>query len=194
MSKNVMDYLSMNEVILTRQHNYSNINKKYIDAINSIYSSDKYVQMSIFDVDGKKYYCVLIMRGIYLEPHFGVFIDDSFNQLTNALTSNDSDKIRELLLSDNILAKDGYTNDDSNLFKILSYVFSILTDYLTKKQIAFVKIMGNPKKFSIYNKIVSKNISQIPYRIIIREQSDQYSNKFGEVTSAKSMILKYKFA
>lgn len=164
---------------------------------NQVLGAKKYLQISLFNVDNKQYYCILIMKDSKLEPHFGVFYENKFNELVEAFKNKDTKKIRDLVNSELFIQKDGYLNSDVNFLKVLSYVFSVLADYLAIKLIGFVKIMGIPRKFNLYQKVV-KNIIQkneIPYHIVVEEQDDSYSSKItGQINPAKSMILKYNFA
>lgn len=186
------EYLS--EVKLSRQTNYTILPRKYVEAVNAILDSRKYEQMSTFNVDGTDYYCVLVMKDIFLEPHFGVFLPSKFDELQDAIKRNDSTKISELLKSDVFVRKNGYTNTGSNLTKIVSYVFSITADFLNKKPITDVKIMGNPRKFNVYRQFIKDNLGAIPYKILDDNMDAEYSDKDGNTLSAKAMHLKYNFA
>jgi len=166
---------------------------KYKKAIEWLYDARKYEQISLFTVDSKVYYCVLVMRGRYLEPHFGVFLEDKFKTLINALKENDKATLAELIKDKEFIRKDGMLRTGSDLIKILSYVFSILFHYLEENPITDVKIMGTPRKFNIYKKMVENNLHKIPYSII-DEIDDEYTNKDGNTISAKALKLKYDFA
>ena len=164
---------------------------------NQVLDTKKYLQIALFKVDDKQYYCILVMKDSKLEPHFGVFYENKFNELVEAIRDKDMQKIRDLVNSELFIQKDGYLNSDVNLLKVLSYVFSVLSDYLAIKPIGFVKIMGIPRKFKLYQKVVKDIIQkdEIPYHIVVEEQDDSYSGKItGQVNPAKSMILKYNFA
>ena len=193
---NFRDFLLLQES-LTRKTNYIKLDQKYISMFNQVLDTKKYLQIALFKVDDKQYYCILIMKDSKLEPHFGVFYENKFNELVEAIKNKDIKKIRDLVNSELFIQKDGYLNSDVNLLKVLSYVFSVLSDYLAIKPIGFVKIMGIPRKFKLYQKLVKDIIKkdEIPYHIVVEEQDDSYSGKItGQVNPAKSMILKYNFA
>ncbi|AEF56785.1 hypothetical protein [Campylobacter phage vB_CcoM-IBB_35] len=193
---NFKEFLLLQES-LTKKTNYIKLDTKYINMFNQVLDAKKYLQISLFNVNNKQYYCILIMKDSKLEPHFGVFYENKFNELVEAFKNKDAKKINDLVNSELFIQKDGYLNSDANFLKVLSYVFSVLVDYLAIKPIGFVKIMGIPRKFKLYQKVV-KNIIQkneIPYHIVIEEQDDSYSGKItGQTNPAKSMILKYNFA
>lgn len=193
---NFKEFLLLQES-LTKKTNYIKLDTKYINMFNQVLDAKKYLQISLFNVNNKQYYCILIMKDSKLEPHFGVFYENKFNELVEAFKNKDTKKISDLVNSELFIQKDGYLNSDVNFLKVLSYVFSVLVDYLAIKPIGFVKIMGIPRKFELYQKVV-KNIIQkneIPYHIVVEEQDDNYSSKItGQTNPAKSMILKYNFA
>ena len=193
---NFRDFLLLQES-LTRKTNYIKLDEKYINMFNQVLDTKKYLQIALFNVDDKQYYCILVMKDSKLEPHFGVFYENKFNELVEAIKNKDIQKIRDLVNSELFIQKDGYLNSDVNLLKVLSYVFSVLSDYLAIKPIGFVKIMGIPRKFKLYQKVVRDIIQkgEIPYHIVVEEQDDSYSSKItGQTNPAKSMILKYNFA
>ena len=193
---NFRDFLLLQES-LTRKTNYIKLDEKYINVFNQVLDTKKYLQIALFNVDNKQYYCILVMKDSKLEPHFGVFYENKFSELVEAIKNKDIQKIRDLVNSELFIQKDGYLNSDVNLLKVLSYVFSVLLDYLAIKPIGFVKIMGIPRKFKLYQKVVKDIIKkgEIPYHIVVEEQDDSYSGKITEQTNpAKSMILKYNFA
>lgn len=193
---NFKDFLLLTES-LTKKTNYIKLDEKYINMFNQVLDTKKYLQISLFNVDNKQYYCVLVMKDSKLEPHFGVFYENKFNELIEAVKNKDIKKIRDLVNSELFIQKDGYLNSDVNFLKVLSYVFSVLVDYLSIKPIGFVKIMGIPRKFKLYQKVVKDVIqrNEIPYHIVVEEQDDNYSGKItGQTNPAKSMILKYNFA
>lgn len=193
---NFKDFLLLQES-LTKKTNYIKLDEKYIKMFNQVLDTKKYLQISLFNVDNKQFYCVLVMKDSKLEPHFGVFYENKFDELVQAIKDKDIQKIRDLVNSELFIQKDGYLNSDVNLLKVLSYVFSVVVDYLTIKPIGFVKIMGIPRKFKLYQKVVKDIIKkdEIPYHIVVEEQDDSYSGKItGQTNPAKSMILKYNFA
>ena len=193
---NFRDFLLLQES-LTKKTNYIKLDEKYINMFNQVLDTKKYLQISLFNVDNKQFYCVLVMKDSKLEPHFGVFYENKFDELVQAIKDKAILKIRDLVNSELFIQKDGYLNSDVNLLKVLSYVFSVVVDYLTIKPIGFVKIMGIPRKFKLYQKVVKDIIKKdkIPYHIVVEEQDDSYSGKItGQTNPAKSMILKYNFA
>lgn len=193
---NFKDFFLLQES-LTKKTNYIKLDEKYINMFNQVLDTKKYLQIALFNVDNKQFYCVLVMKDSKLEPHFGVFYENKFDELVKAIKDKDIQKIRDLVNSELFIQKDGYLNSDVNLLKVLSYVFSVLVDYLTIKPIGFVKIMGIPRKFKLYQKVVKDVLKkgEIPYHIVVEEQDDSYSGKItGQTNPAKSMILKYNFA
>ena len=193
---NFKDFLLLQES-LTKKTNYIKLDEKYINMFNQVLDTKKYLQIALFNVDNKQFYCILVMKDSKLEPHFGVFYENKFDELVQAIKDKDTLKIRDLVNSELFIQKDGYLNSDVNFLKVLSYVFSVIVDYLTIKPIGFVKIMGIPRKFKLYQKVVKDTIKkgEIPYHIVVEEQDDSYSGKItGQTNPAKSMILKYNFA
>ena len=193
---NFKDFFLLQES-LTKKTNYIKLDEKYIKMFNQVLDTKKYLQIALFNVDNKQFYCILVMKDSKLEPHFGVFYENKFNELVQAIKDKDTLKIRDLVNSELFIQKDGYLNSDVNLLKVLSYVFSVVVDYLSIKPIGFVKIMGIPRKFKLYQKVVQDIIKkdEIPYHIVVEEQDDSYSGKItGQTNPAKSMILKYNFA
>ena len=193
---NFRDFLLLQES-LTRKTNYIKLDEKFINVFNQVLDTKKYLQIALFKVDDKQYYCILVMKDSKLEPHFGVFYENKFNELVEAIKNKDIKRIRDLVNSELFIQKDGYLNSDVNLLKVLSYVFSVLSDYLAIKPIGFVKIMEIPRKFKLYQKVVKDIIQkdEIPYHIVVEEQDDSYPGKItGQTNPAKSMILKYNFA
>jgi len=186
------DYL--NEVSLTLTNDYKKLNKKYIKSVEHIFNGRQYIDMCVFEIQGTMYYSVLILRGLYIEPHFGVFNEGKFNELEDAIKVSDKLKIQSLMRSPDFVQKDGYTNLNIPFIKILSYVFSFLNEYISKKEIGFIRIMGNPAKYNIYKKLVRANVKHIPYNIIQEDEETSYTDKTGETIEAKCTILKYKFA
>lgn len=193
---NFKDFFLLQES-LTKKTNYIKLDEKYINMFNQVLDTKKYLQIALFNVDNKQFYCILVMKDSKLEPYFGVFYENKFDELVQAIKDKDTLKIRDLVNSELFIQKDGYLNSDVNLLKVLSYVFSVVVDYLSIKPIGFVKIMGIPRKFKLYQKAVKDIIKkdEIPYHIVVEEQDDSYSGKItGQTNPAKSMILKYNFA
>ena len=75
---NFRDFLLLQES-LTRKTNYIKLDEKYISMFNQVLDTKKYLQIALFNVDNKQYYCILVMKDSTLEPHFGVFYENKFN-------------------------------------------------------------------------------------------------------------------
>ena len=75
---NFRDFLLLQES-LTRKTNYTKLDEKYINMFNQVLDTKKYLQIALFKVDDKQYYCILVMKDSKLEPHFGVFYENKFN-------------------------------------------------------------------------------------------------------------------
>ena len=118
---NLRDFLLLQES-LTKKTNYIKLDQKYIDMFNQVLDTKKYLQIALFKVDDKQFYCILIMKDSKLEPHFGVFYENKFNELVEAIKNKDIQKIRDLVNSELFIQKDGYLNSDVNLLKVLSYL------------------------------------------------------------------------
>jgi len=181
------------EVKLTKRTDYQLIGREYAKAIEWLYDVDRYRSMCTFKVDDIWFYSVLVMNKGYLEPHFGRFIEGKFRKLVVALKTDDRKTLKNLIQDKNFIRKDGNADKDLNFIKILSYVFSFMSDYLEKKQNSDVKVMGEPRRFRIYKKLVKANLETMPYHII-DEIDDFYENKDGSRLAAKALILKYDFA
>ncbi|CCH63483.1 hypothetical protein [Campylobacter phage CP21] len=75
---------------------------------NQVLGAKKYLQISLFNVNNKQYYCILIMKDSKLEPHFEVFYENKFNELVEAFKNKDTKKISDLVNSELFIQKDGY--------------------------------------------------------------------------------------
>lgn len=56
---NFKDFLLLQES-LTKKTNYIKLDKKYINAFNQVLDTKKYLQIALFNVDDKQFYCVLV--------------------------------------------------------------------------------------------------------------------------------------
>lgn len=80
---NFKEFLLLQES-LTKKTNYIKLGEKYINMFNQVLDAKKYLQISLFNINNKQYYCTLIMKDSKLEPHFGVFYENKFNELVEA--------------------------------------------------------------------------------------------------------------
>ena len=183
------------EIKFNQTYDYKIIDRTYAKAIEYLYDAEKYVSMCTFKVNEHYYYAVLLMRNEYLEPHFGLFRKGKLAKLASSIKLNNIEKMDELLNDEELIQKDKIANNNANFIRILGTVFQFMNDYLLKKrEIGFIKIMGEPSKYKIYKKLIKSNLEKIPYKIIKEDIDDFYSNKAGEITPAKAIILKNKFA
>lgn len=170
---------------------------KYKNKYNSI-SDKKYLRIATFKSSGKTFYCSLIQNRFYLEPHFGVFFEGKYEQLKQALQNNDEKTIKELMNSSFTMVKAGeHEIGTNNMVEILSYVFSILSDYVKERPFSFIKIKADKKKLKVYQKATKEAIKKklIRYHIVTEEEPSELRDKNGdEIEGMFQMILKYNFA
>ena len=180
------DYVIEDSSILRYKNKYnSNSNKKYL-------------QIATFKASGKTFYCSLIQNRFYLEPHFGVFFEGKYEQLKQAIENNDEETIKELMNSSFTMVKAGeHERGTNNMVEILSYVFSILSDYVKEHPVSFIKIRAEKKKLKVYQKAVKEAIKKklIYYHIVTEEEPSELRDKNGDqIDGVVQMILKYNLA
>ena len=170
---------------------------KYKNKYNTI-SNKKYLRIATFKVSGKTFYCSLIQSRYYLEPHFGVFFEGKYEQLKQAIKNNDEKLIKDLMNSSFTLVKAGeHERGTNNMVEILSYVFSILSDYVKEHPVSFIKIKAEKKKLKIKKKVTKEAIKKklINYHIVTEEEPSELRDKNGDqVDGMVQMILKYNLA
>ena len=180
------DYVIEDSSILRYKNKYnSNSNKKYL-------------RIATFKASGKTFYCSLIQNRFYLEPHFGVFFEGKYEQLKQAIRDNDEKTIKELMNSSFTMVKAGeHERGTNNMIEILSYVFSILSDYVREHPVSFIKIRAEKKKLKVYQKAVKEAIKKklIYYHIVTEEEPSELRDKSGDqIGGMIQMILKYNLA
>ena len=180
------DYVIEDSSILRYKNKYnSNSNKKYL-------------RIATFKASGKTFYCSLIQNRFYLEPHFGVFFEGKYEQLKQAIRDNDEKTIKELMNSSFTMVKAGeHERGTNNMIEILSYVFSILSDYVREHPVSFIKIRAEKKKLKVYQKAVKEAIKKklIYYHIVTEEEPSELRDKSGDqIDGMVQMILKYNLA
>ena len=170
---------------------------KYKNKYNSN-SDKKYLRIATFKASGKTFYCSLIQNRFYLEPHFGVFFEGKYEQLKQAIKNNDEKTIKELMNSSFTMVKAGeHERGTNNMMEILSYVFSILSDYVKERPLSFIKIKAEKKKLKVYQKATKEAIKKklICYHIVTEEEPSELRDKNGDqIDGMFQMILKYNFA
>ena len=170
---------------------------KYKNKYNSS-SNKKYLRITTFKASGKTFYCSLIQNRFYLEPHFGVFFEGKYEQLKQAIKDNDEETIKELMNSSFTKVKVGeHERGINNMVEILSYVFSILSDYVKEHPVSFIKIRAEKKKLKVYQKAVKEAIKKklIHYHIVTEEEPSDLRDKNGDqIDGMVQMILKYNLA
>ena len=170
---------------------------KYKNKYNSN-SNKKYLRIATFKASGKTFYCSLIQNRFYLEPHFGVFFEEKYEQLKQAIKDNDEKTIKELMNSSFTMVKAGeHEKGTNNMIEILSYVFSILSDYVKEHPVSFIKIRAEKKKLKVYQKVVKEAIKKklIYYHIVTEEEpSDLRDKNEDQIDGMVQMILKYNLA
>ena len=83
------------------------------------------------------------------------------------------------------------------MVEILSYVFSILSDYVKEHPVSFIKIKAEKKKLKVYQKAVKEAIKKklIYYHIVTEEEPSELRDKNGDqIDGMVQMILKYNLA
>ncbi len=170
---------------------------KYKNKYNSS-SNKKYLRIATFKASGKTFYCSLMQNRFYLEPHFGVFFEGKYEQLKQAIENNDEKTIRELMNSSFTMVKAGeHERGTNNMMEILSYVFSILSDYVKDHPVSFIKIRAEKKKLKVYQKATKEAIKKklILYHIVTEEEPSEMRDKNGDqMDGMVQMILKYNLA
>ena len=170
---------------------------KYKNKYNSN-SNKKYLRIATFKASGKTFYCSLIQNRFYLEPHFGVFFEEKYEQLKQAIKDNDEKTIKELMNSSFTMVKAGeHEKGTNNMIEILSYVFSILSDYVKEYPVSFIKIRAEKKKLKVYQKAVKEAIKKklIYYHIVTEEEPSELRDKNDDqIDGMVQMILKYNLA
>ena len=170
---------------------------KYKNKYNSN-SNKKYLRIATFKASGKTFYCSLIQNRFYLEPHFGVFFEEKYEQLKQAIKDNDEKTIKELMNSSFTMVKAGeHEKGTNNMIEILSYVFSILSDYVKEHPVSFIKIRAKKKKLKVYQKAVKEAIKKklIYYHIVTEEEPSELRDKNDDqIDGMVQMILKYNLA
>ena len=170
---------------------------KYNNKYNSS-SNKKYLQITTFKANRKTFYCSLIQNRFYLEPHFGVFFEGKYEQLKQAIKDNDEETIKELMNSSFTMIKAGeHEKGTNNMIEILSYVFSILSDYVKEHPVSFIKIKAEKKKLKVYQKATKEAIKKklICYHIVTEEEPSELRDKNGDqIDWIFQIILKYNFA
>ena len=170
---------------------------KYKNKYNSN-ADKKYLRIATFKASGKTFYCSLIQNRFYLEPHFGVFFEGKYEQLKQAIKNNDEKTIKELMNSSFTMVKAGeHERETNNMMEILSYVFSILSDYVKERPFSFIKIKAEKKKLKVYQKATKEAIKKkwLCYHIVTEEEPSELRDKNGDqIDGMFQMILKYNFA
>ena len=170
---------------------------KYKNKYNSS-SNKKYLRIATFKASGKTFYCSLIQNRFYLEPHFGVFFEEKYEQLKQAIKDNNEKTIKELMNSSFTMVKAGeHEKGTNNMIEVLSYVFSILSDYVKEHPVSFIKIRAEKKKLKVYQKAVKEAIKKklIYYHIVTEEEPSELRDKNDDqIDGMVQMILKYNLA
>ena len=171
---------------------------RFISFLKNRALNKKYLQITTFKASGKTFYCSLIQNRFYLEPHFGVFFEGKYEQLKQAIKDNDEKTIKELMNSSFTMVKAGeHEKGTNNMIEILSYVFSILSDYVKEHPVSFIKIRAEKKKLKVYQKAVKEAIKKklIYYHIVTEEEpSDLRDKNDDQIDGMVQMILKYNLA
>ena len=85
----------------------------------------------------------------------------------------------------------------NNMMEILSYVFSILSDFVKERPFSFIKIKAEKKKLKVYQKATKEAIKKklIYYHIVTEQEPSELRDKNGDqIDGMFQMILKYNFA
>ena len=90
-----------------------------------------------------------------------------------------------------------YERGTNNMLEILSYVFSILSDYVKEHPVSFIKIKAEKKKLKVYQKATKEAIKKklIYYHIVTEEEPSELRDKnCDQIDGMVQMILKYNLA
>lgn len=167
---------SLNEQF-TRYHDYYKLSNDEIKLLNTyVYTGDKKCVQAAGILLGKKFYYIILLKyKNELEPHFGTMDEcdgvPSFKYIINSLAF------------DSVIKKFWVQNTtncaDINYPKVLSYVMSVLLDYIEKNPIFIIKIYSLKlahKQCEHYRKLIHKIAPQLGYHYI-SEYSDNIKNR-----------------
>ena len=94
----------------------------------------------------------------------------------------------------NTFIKDGVEDEGRNFLKIISYVFSFTREYLRYHTPVHVKLIGPPRKYNIYNKLLISNLKLFDYDIVKINVKDEYTDAEGKAHEGLSTLMRYKLS
>lgn len=161
-----------NESILSHKSDYDIVDKNIVNVLSSHIASFKeraILRMATFRYKNLLYYVIIERRKddkfTCIEPHFGAFVTD----IENILKISDTKQLLlQLKHKKDILKILNPDKIETNSQLVLSYVLSVLRDYLKERHTLFIKLVTNEELMKKYIKLlpyVCVDFGYIPVKI-----------------------------
>lgn len=188
------------ESILSHKSDYDVVDKDIINILSSCIASFKeraILKMATFRYKNLLYYVIIERRKgsndkfECIEPHFGAFVTD----IENILKISDTKQLLvQLKHKKDILKILNPDKIETNSQLVLSYVLSVLRDYIKEHYILFIKLVTNEELMKKYIKLlpyVCADLKYMPVRISneIRTDFDGTRKSFLTLMLRKSKDL-----
>lgn len=189
-----------NESILSHKSDYDIVDKDIINVLSSCIASFKeraILRMATFRHKNLLYYVIIERRKSIkgdhtcIEPHFGAFITD----IENILKISDTKQLLlQLKHKKDILKILNPDKIETNSQLVLSYVLSVLRDYVKEHYTAFIKLVTNEELMKKYIKLLPWACADLKYTPIdisneIRTDFDGTRKRFLTLMLRKSKDL-----
>ncbi|ENP7033984.1 hypothetical protein ACEB11_001813 [Campylobacter coli] len=188
------------ESILSHKSDYDVVDKDIINILSSCIASFKeraILKMATFRYKNLLYYVIIERRKgsndkfECIEPHFGAFVTD----IENILKISDTKQLLvQLKHKKDILKILNPDKIETNSQLVLSYVLSVLRDYIKEHYTLFIKLVTNEELMKKYIKLlpyVCADLKYMPVRISneIRTDFDGTRKRFLTLMLRKSKDL-----
>ncbi|EPY7848124.1 hypothetical protein ACXGXY_001870 [Campylobacter coli] len=188
------------ESILSHKSDYDVVDKDIINILSSCIASFKeraILKMATFRYKNLLYYVIIERRKgsndkfECIEPHFGAFVTD----IENILKISDTKQLLvQLKHKKDILKILNPDKIETNSQLVLSYVLSVLRDYIKEHYTLFIKLVTNEELMKKYIKLlpyVCADLKYMPVRISneIRTDFDGTRKRFLTLRLRKSKDL-----
>ena len=188
------------ESILSHKSDYDVVDKDVINILSSCIASFKeraILKMATFRYKNLLYYIIIERRKgsndkfECIEPHFGAFVTD----IENILKISDTKQLLvQLKYKKDILKILNPDKIETNSQLVLSYVLSVLRDYVKEHYTLFIKLVTNEELMKKYIKLlpyVCADLKYTPVRISneIRTDFDGTTKRFLTLILRKSKDL-----
>ncbi|UZV40605.1 hypothetical protein vBCjeMWX1_0180 [Campylobacter phage vB_CjeM_WX1] len=157
------------ESILSHKSDYNIVNKDIIDVLSGCIASFKeraILRMATFRHNNLLYYVIIERRrGVKgghtcVEPHFGAFVTD----IENILKISDTKQLLlQLKHKKDILKILNPDKIEINSQLVLSYVLSVLRDYIKEHYTLFIKLVTNEELMKKYIKLLPYVCTDLKY-------------------------------